>query len=46
MRLASLMLLAFLAGCGNTQLRQKPSPYRYTTSAPLFALGAHGKDPQ
>jgi hypothetical protein len=46
MRLASLALLGLLVvGCASPSPPKKPSPYRYTTNAPLLALGAHRKEP-
>jgi len=44
MRLASLALLGLLVvGCASPAPK-KPSPYRYTTNAPLLALGVHRKE--
>jgi hypothetical protein len=46
MRLASLALLGVLVvGCASPSPPKKPSPYRYTTNAPLPALGAKPKEP-
>ena len=45
MRLVALALLGVLVvGCASPSPPQKPSPYRYTTSAPLLSLGAPRKD--
>lgn len=46
MRAATLTLLVLMAGCAAPSTSKKPSPYRYTTNAPLLALGAHGREPQ
>jgi hypothetical protein len=46
MRLALLALLGVLVvGCASPSPPKKPSPYRYTTNAPLLTLGAHPKEP-
>jgi hypothetical protein len=46
MRLAVLALLGVLVvGCASPSSPKKPSPYRYTTNAPLLALGANPKEP-
>ena len=45
MRVAMLALLGVLVlGCASPSPPKKPSPYRYTTHAPLLTLGAHRKD--
>ena len=44
MRLISLALLVLVVGCASPSPPKKPSPYRYTTNAPLLTLGAHRKD--
>ena len=44
MRVAMLALLVLMVGCASPSPPKKPSPYRYTTHAPLLALGAHRKD--
>ena len=46
MRFALLALLVLVVGCASPAPPKKPSPYRYTTSAPLASPGAYGKDPQ
>jgi hypothetical protein len=45
MRFASLTLLVFVVGCASPSPK-KPSPYRYITTAPMLALGAHRKESQ
>jgi len=40
MRLLALGLLVLVVGCASPSPPKKPSPYRYTTSSPLLALGA------
>jgi|GEM_PF-3576057 len=44
MRFTSFALLMLVVGCASPSPPKKPSPYRYTTNAPLLALGAHGKE--
>jgi hypothetical protein len=46
MRFASLALLVFVVGCASPTPPKKPSPYRYITTVPLLALGAHRKESQ
>ena len=45
MRVASLALLVLMVGCASPSPPKKPSPYRYTTHAPLLTLGANPKEP-
>jgi len=46
MRVALLAFLVLMVGCAFPSPPKKPSPYRYTTNAPLPSPGAHGKESQ
>lgn len=46
MRLAWLTLLGlFVVGCSSPSPPKKPSPYHYTTNAPMLTHGTHRKEP-